>query len=189
MYCNESTIVKVGMLPQMGDIQRRCESLAAGLLGNEDVLDRALSLTAGHRESGAYLMQAIQEYAQSRIAAPCMLPARRLPAMWAQARFNGFLIVTVHSTATTPLLTCTVCRAYGRGRPARGMRAAHTGPPHAASRERHFGAPGGSAPPRAAGMHHGRAAAAPAGRQAAAAARLAAVGCCRVCCSPICQWQ
>ena len=49
------------MPPQMGDIQRRCESLAAGLLGNEDVLDRALGLTAGHRESGAlFVRRAVQ---------------------------------------------------------------------------------------------------------------------------------
>ena len=52
----EQLVLKVGVLAQMGDIQRRCEGLAAGLLGNEDVLDRALSLTAGHRESGAQIL-------------------------------------------------------------------------------------------------------------------------------------
>ena len=38
---------------QMVGIQRRCEAMAAGLLGSEDALDRALSLTRGPRDTGA----------------------------------------------------------------------------------------------------------------------------------------
>ncbi len=39
---------------QMPDIQRRCERLAPAILEEEANIDRALSLTRGHKESGLH---------------------------------------------------------------------------------------------------------------------------------------
>jgi hypothetical protein len=42
---------------QMPDIQRRCERLAPAILNEEGSLERALSLTRGHRDSGKLASQ------------------------------------------------------------------------------------------------------------------------------------
>ncbi|KAK9917444.1 hypothetical protein WJX75_004438 [Coccomyxa subellipsoidea] len=47
---------------QMPDIQRRCERLAPAILNEEGSLERALSLTRGHRDSGAGLREVVAQH-------------------------------------------------------------------------------------------------------------------------------
>jgi hypothetical protein len=54
---------------QMGAIQRRCEAMAAGLLGSEGSLDRALSLTRGHREAGDGLREVCAQHVLGSLVA------------------------------------------------------------------------------------------------------------------------
>ncbi|BDA50773.1 hypothetical protein COCOBI_16-4510 [Coccomyxa sp. Obi] len=54
---------------QMPDIQRRCERLVPAVLEQEANLDRALSLTRGHRESGAGLRDVVAQHVLSNLTA------------------------------------------------------------------------------------------------------------------------